>query len=373
PPSPSLKFERKHHHRNAARAPPHPKRRGAMSAAGFGVQVLHRADARASPEDLDLPKGRYGFGVSWDTVRGRSVDIDLQCVVVDRGGAIVDCAYYNNLKAAGAITHSGDEAQGKPDNIEEMVWVNMRKVQQNVSLLVFVVAAYSGGNLQDVSNGRLHVLEEKQTNEIALFEMERSKASVDVVAAMFRTGPGGQDWKLRIIDVPAQAALGQEHSGGARSGRVSMCPQLFAPSSRLRGPGPLEGCPGRHLRLPGKVGATFGQDHPWKHPKRDSSSPSSRDGGWASQCHVLFLRCSTAARVYISRVRKWATAACSLPRVLHARGSGFHDGVLSRMPSSECGVSASSSLFPFLLGHGVSALPAHPPRRGYAQRNQKKQ
>ncbi|CAK0806423.1 unnamed protein product, partial [Prorocentrum cordatum] len=299
PPSPSLKFERKHHHRNAARAPPHPKRRGAMSAAGFGVQVLHRADARASPEDLDLPKGRYGFGVSWDTVRGRSVDIDLQCVVVDRGGAIVDCAYYNNLKAAGAITHSGDEAQGKPDNIEEMVWVNMRKVQQNVSLLVFVVAAYSGGNLQDVSNGRLHVLEEKQTNEIALFEMERSKASVDVVAAMFRTGPGGQDWKLRIIDVPAQAALGQ--------------------------------------------------------------------------CHVLFLRCSTAARVYISRVRKWATAACSLPRVLHARGSGFHDGVLSRMPSSECGVSASSSLFPFLLGHGVSALPAHPPRRGYAQRNQKKQ
>jgi tellurium resistance protein TerZ len=176
-----------------------------MSAAGFGVQVLHRADARASPEDLDLPKGRYGFGVSWDTVRGRSVDIDLQCVVVDKGGSIVDCAYYNNLKAAGAITHSGDEAMGKPDNIEEMVWVNMRKVQQNVSLLVFVVAAYSGGNLEDVSNGRLHVLEERQTNEIALFEMERSKASVDVVAAMFRTGPGGQDWKLKIIDVPAQA------------------------------------------------------------------------------------------------------------------------------------------------------------------------
>lgn len=176
-----------------------------MSAAGFGVQVLHRADARASPEDLELPKGRYGFGVSWDTLRGRSVDIDLQCVVVDNGGAIVDCAYYNNLKAAGAITHSGDEAFGKPDNIEEMVWVNMRKVQQNVSLLVFVVAAYSGGNLEDVSNGRLHVLEEKQTNEIALFEMERSAASVDVVAAMFRTGPGGQDWKLQIVDRPAQA------------------------------------------------------------------------------------------------------------------------------------------------------------------------
>jgi len=77
-------------------------------------------------------------------------------------------------------------------------------VQQNVGLLVFVVAAYSGGNLQDVANGKLHVLEERQSNEIALFEMERSAASVDVVAAMFRTGPGSQDWKLRIVDVPAQ-------------------------------------------------------------------------------------------------------------------------------------------------------------------------
>merc|ERR1719191_57598 len=35
--------------------------------------------------------------------------------------------------------------------------------------------------------------------------MERSAASVDVVAAMFRSGPGSPDWKLRIIDEPAQS------------------------------------------------------------------------------------------------------------------------------------------------------------------------
>jgi len=191
-----------------------------MPASGFGVTVLHRADARASPADLDLPKGRYGFGVSWDTVRGRSVDIDLQCVVVDKAGSIIDCAYYNNLKAAGAITHSGDEAQGKPDNIEEMIWVNMRKVQQNVGLLVFVVAAYSGGKLQDVANGKLHVLEERQSNEIALFEMERSAASVDVVAAMYRQAPGrgsGAAWQMgniiecALCQLPTSVIMDGEH------------------------------------------------------------------------------------------------------------------------------------------------------------------
>merc|ERR1711972_1072899 len=38
--------------------------------------------------------------------------------------------------------------------------------------------------------------------EIAQFEMERSAASVDVVAAMFRGDDGS--WRLRIIDEPAQ-------------------------------------------------------------------------------------------------------------------------------------------------------------------------
>jgi len=153
-------------------------------------------------DQLDLRGSRYGFGVSWDNAGGKQVDVDLQCVVVDSAGAIIDCAYYNNLKAARAITHSGDETWGKPDHIEEMVWANTKKIPANVSLLVFVVAAYSGGSLQDVANGKLHIMEEREDNEIALFEMERSRGSVDVVATMSRVLGG---WKMSIVDLPAQS------------------------------------------------------------------------------------------------------------------------------------------------------------------------
>jgi len=156
----------------------------------------------STTQDVELPKARYGLGVSWNTIPGRSVDIDLQCVVVDNNGVIVDCAYYNNLKAARGITHSGDEAMGKPGGIDEMVWVNFRRLNPNVSVLVFVVAAYSGGSLQDVANGSLHVMEEQETNTIQSFDMERSTGCVDVVAAMYRSGPS---WKLRVLDIPAQS------------------------------------------------------------------------------------------------------------------------------------------------------------------------
>merc|ERR1719230_2502838 len=102
---------------------------------GAQARSLRRADTRGFAEDLDLPKTRYGFGVSWAALGGRDVDMDLQCVVVDFSGAIIDCAYYNNLKAAKAITHSGDETAGKPDNIEEMVWVNTQKCRRTLPCL----------------------------------------------------------------------------------------------------------------------------------------------------------------------------------------------------------------------------------------------
>jgi len=171
--------------------------------------------ARFQPEqrtqsELNLNQTRYGFGVSWDTMGARNVDIDLQCVVVDFSGAIIDCAYYNNLKAVRAITHSGDETAGKPNNIEEMVWVNLKKLPPNVAMLVFVVAAYSGGCLRDIAKGQLHIMEEQESREIGLIDLERSAASVAIVAAMFRnpldgSGPRSSwSWKMRPLSVTAQ-------------------------------------------------------------------------------------------------------------------------------------------------------------------------
>ncbi|CAJ1449771.1 unnamed protein product [Effrenium voratum] len=161
---------------------------------------MAEANTAGVVEEYDLPKPRYAFGVSWRD-SGRHIDIDLQCVVVDNAGVIIDCAYYNNLKAVRAITHSGDETAGKPTGIQELIWANLNKLPAHVSVLVFVVAAYSGGLLQDVQDGRLHVFEEREVNEIGVYEMERSAAGVDVVAAMVRTDVG---WKMRIIEEPAE-------------------------------------------------------------------------------------------------------------------------------------------------------------------------
>lgn len=166
------------------------------------MAVVHSYTRPLRPPMFNLTQSRYGFGVSWDSRGGRDVDIDLQCVVVDVDGAIIDCAYYNNLKAARAITHSGDETAGKPNHIEEMIWVNMNKLPTNVGMLLFVVAAYSGGSLGDINDGQLHIMEEHESREISLIPLDKTSASVNIVAAMLRAPSDGRgmSWRLQTLN-----------------------------------------------------------------------------------------------------------------------------------------------------------------------------
>lgn len=187
-------------------------------------KALRRSNTAGLAEDILLPKPRYGFGVSWDAERGNT-DIDLQCVVVDNNGVIIDCAYYNNLKAVRAITHSGDEIASKSSGMQELVWVNVRKLPEKVSVLLFVVAAFSGGYLRDVNNACFRVLEERESNEMATFGMTKYVGSVQVLAAMHKNAAA--EWNLRLIDEPAQQ--GQHFMDILPL--LSECIRLFVPTA----------------------------------------------------------------------------------------------------------------------------------------------
>lgn len=156
---------------------------------------------RSQEQDFPLRASRYAVAISWDK-GGVPVDVDLQGVIVDNRGAIIDAVYYNNMKALRCITHSGDETTGARAGHDEVIWVGLNKIPDNVAMIIFVIAAHSGGHLRDVRNGFIHVLEERKDNEVARFAMENSIEEVDMVAAFIRCG--GDGWVCRVIDEPAQ-------------------------------------------------------------------------------------------------------------------------------------------------------------------------
>eukprot|EP00746_Dinoflagellata_sp_MGD_P155413 gnl/MRDRNA2_/MRDRNA2_85357_c0_seq2.p1 gnl/MRDRNA2_/MRDRNA2_85357_c0~~gnl/MRDRNA2_/MRDRNA2_85357_c0_seq2.p1 ORF type:complete len:439 (+),score=84.62 gnl/MRDRNA2_/MRDRNA2_85357_c0_seq2:121-1437(+) len=151
--------------------------------------------------DFRLKKPRYGVAISWDH-SGQKLDIDLQAVVVDDKGCIIDAVYYNNLKALKALTHSGDEQTGEKSGLDEVIWVNMNNLPANVRMIIFVVAAYAGGHLKDAQNGRIHILEEKADKEVARYAMEKSEEEVDIVGMMLREPDNS--WGYRVLEMPAE-------------------------------------------------------------------------------------------------------------------------------------------------------------------------
>eukprot|EP00930_Biecheleria_cincta_P055657 TRINITY_DN41955_c0_g1_i1.p1 TRINITY_DN41955_c0_g1~~TRINITY_DN41955_c0_g1_i1.p1 ORF type:complete len:441 (-),score=96.60 TRINITY_DN41955_c0_g1_i1:47-1342(-) len=144
---------------------------------------------------------KYGIGISWDA-GSTAVDVDLQAVICDNRGVIIDAVYYNNLKALRSVTHSGDEQTGEKTGFDEIIWVNLKKLPEHVKVIVFVVAAHNRGHLRDVRNGLIHVVEDTKDNEVASYRMEQSPAEVDAVLMMVKSDGG--DWNLRVIDEPAR-------------------------------------------------------------------------------------------------------------------------------------------------------------------------
>lgn len=124
--------------------------------------------------------------------------MDVQAVAFSTEGRLLDAVYYNNMKAfRGGMTHSGDEKTGEKRGFDECIWVNFGRMPAEIKLVVFVVACHAGGHLRDVPNGRFHLLEDSNDNEVAQFRLEESEEEVDLVGVLLRDEAGG--WLFRVV------------------------------------------------------------------------------------------------------------------------------------------------------------------------------
>mmetsp|Transcript_62187 Transcript_62187/g.115420 ORF Transcript_62187/g.115420 Transcript_62187/m.115420 type:complete len:533 (+) Transcript_62187:89-1687(+) len=147
---------------------------------------------------LKLTKPSCRIGISWDNLSGNNVDLDLQGVIVDDKGHIVDAVYHNNLTALnGAVAHSGDDEDGAQEGFDEFIQVKLSKLPAQCKLIVFIVAACNG-SLKDADNGLVGV-EEGAHNTVKEVKIERSEADCDVVAYLIHR----DGWYLQVVETPA--------------------------------------------------------------------------------------------------------------------------------------------------------------------------
>mmetsp|Transcript_619 Transcript_619/g.1459 ORF Transcript_619/g.1459 Transcript_619/m.1459 type:complete len:554 (+) Transcript_619:28-1689(+) len=152
---------------------------------------------------VPLPGDSYNVAISWDADGISKVDLDIQALIVDRSGFIIDAVYYNNLMVLnGAVVSWGDEKTGAKDDWDELVTVNLSKLPRDVALIIFVVAAYDGGCLREAANGKVGVIDTTTNRPVSEWKIEQSMADVDVVSIVKKCADG--TWALFFVDEPAE-------------------------------------------------------------------------------------------------------------------------------------------------------------------------
>jgi len=115
------------------------------------VQVQLSMSRRPPPQKLS--SSFLKVALSWDFY-GSPIDLDCSAVAFDSIGNIVSAVYYNEKSAlSGALTHSGDSADGKADGDDESIVIDTAKLlQAGVAAVALVVTCSGSGDFTAVES-----------------------------------------------------------------------------------------------------------------------------------------------------------------------------------------------------------------------------
>lgn len=177
-------------------------------------------------QKVDLTKGNAGLskilvGLGWDPVQSsggggilssifgggsaNNFDCDASVFLLNDNNKISnnnDIIYFGNLKSAcGSVQHTGDNLTGQGDGDDEQIIVELNKVPERISKLVFVVNIYDcikrKQHFGQVENAFIRVVDEKG-NEMVKFNLteNHSGKTALIIGEIYRHNG---EWKFAAI------------------------------------------------------------------------------------------------------------------------------------------------------------------------------
>lgn len=148
---------------------------------------------------------RVALAAGWDMAKGGwfsggggSIDLDAS-VLIYEGNSHVDTVWYGGKRSKdGHIQHSGDNLTGAGDGDDETITVDLDKLDNKITKVVFTLTSYSGQTFAKVSNAFARVYDRDTNDELGRFEVSDSGEHTALVLAMLHREAGGQ-WQFKAI------------------------------------------------------------------------------------------------------------------------------------------------------------------------------
>ncbi|MGW3494943.1 TerD family protein [Streptomyces sp. NPDC001020] len=178
----------------AVTAPPMPAAPPTPPAAAPGAGKVNLDKGRISlqkNQTVSLVKGgrplftQVKMGLGWEPAfRGKDIDLDASVIAYGPQRDHVDSCYFGKLSILnGAIKHSGDNLTGEGSGDDEVIVVDLGRLPQEVTGLVFTVNSFSGQKFTEVAKAYCRLVDAATDEELVRFDLTHTEPQTGVMMA----------------------------------------------------------------------------------------------------------------------------------------------------------------------------------------------
>ncbi|MEU2284459.1 TerD family protein [Streptomyces sp. NPDC013178] len=190
-------------------APPMPQAPPAAPAPAPGAGKINLDKGRVSlqkNQTVSLMKGgrpllsQVKMGLGWEPAyRGKDIDLDASVIAYGPQRNHVDSCYFGKLTIVnGAIKHSGDNLTGEGGGDDEVITVDLGRLPQEVTGLVFTVNSFSGQKFTEVAKAYCRLLDATTGEELVRFDLTSAEPQTGVMMAKLIRQFSGE-WEMTAM------------------------------------------------------------------------------------------------------------------------------------------------------------------------------
>ncbi|MGW1499840.1 TerD family protein [Streptomyces mirabilis] len=140
------------------------------------------------------------MGLGWEPAfRGKDIDLDASVIAYGPQRNHIDSCYFGKLSILnGAIKHSGDNLTGEGGGDDEVIVVDLGRIPQDVTGLVFTVNSFSGQKFTEVAKAYCRLLDAATGEELVRFDLTSAEAQTGVMMAKMIKQFSGE-WEMTAM------------------------------------------------------------------------------------------------------------------------------------------------------------------------------
>ncbi|MGC9377456.1 TerD family protein [Streptomyces sp. MH13] len=140
------------------------------------------------------------MGLGWEPAyRGKDIDLDASVIAYGPRRNHIDSCYFGKLQiVGGAIKHSGDNLTGEGGGDDEVITVDLGRLPQEVSGLVFTVNSFSGQKFTEVAKAYCRLMDAATGEELVRFDLTSAEPQTGVMMAKLIRQYSGE-WEMTAM------------------------------------------------------------------------------------------------------------------------------------------------------------------------------